>query len=173
MEDENIPKKTEEDDDEDIEEDDEEDEVDIDKYLEGIDNMPTYHPVLEFLKTYGWAIVVLLIAIGALAYFGALSPMFNANTPVNYSIQDDVCSNLDINGSVFYTVVRQKTIIENAIGMRAVNIYGNMSTAKLWDNNGVMCEVPIELCTTPLVFCDKISMIVPVNYTEYNAWRSG
>lgn len=29
---------------------------------------------LEFFMTYGWAILVVLIAIGALAYFGVLSP---------------------------------------------------------------------------------------------------
>ncbi|HGJ67134.1 TPA: hypothetical protein ENS27_17370 [bacterium] len=29
---------------------------------------------LEFLMTYGWAIMVVLAAIGALAYFGVLSP---------------------------------------------------------------------------------------------------
>jgi hypothetical protein len=29
---------------------------------------------MEFLMTYGWAIVVVLAAIGALAYFGVLSP---------------------------------------------------------------------------------------------------
>ena len=29
---------------------------------------------LEFLMTYGWAILVVLLAIGALAYFGVLNP---------------------------------------------------------------------------------------------------
>jgi len=29
---------------------------------------------LEFLMTYGWAVLVILIAAGALAYFGVLSP---------------------------------------------------------------------------------------------------
>jgi len=29
---------------------------------------------LEFLMTYGWAIMVAMIAIGALAYYGVLSP---------------------------------------------------------------------------------------------------
>ena len=29
---------------------------------------------LEFLMTYGWAILVVLVSIGALAYFGVLSP---------------------------------------------------------------------------------------------------
>ena len=29
---------------------------------------------MEFLMTYGWAILVVLVSIGALAYFGVLSP---------------------------------------------------------------------------------------------------
>ena len=29
---------------------------------------------MEFLMTYGWAILVVLVAVGALAYFGVLSP---------------------------------------------------------------------------------------------------
>jgi len=29
---------------------------------------------MEFLMTYGWAILVVLVAIGALAYVGVLSP---------------------------------------------------------------------------------------------------
>ena len=29
---------------------------------------------MEFLMTYGWAVLVVLLAIGALAYFGVLSP---------------------------------------------------------------------------------------------------
>ena len=29
---------------------------------------------MEFLMTYGWAILVVLVVIGALAYFGILSP---------------------------------------------------------------------------------------------------
>ena len=29
---------------------------------------------LEFLMTYGWAVLVVLVAVGALAYFGVLSP---------------------------------------------------------------------------------------------------
>jgi len=29
---------------------------------------------MEFLMTYGWALLVVLIAIGALAFFGVLNP---------------------------------------------------------------------------------------------------
>ena len=34
----------------------------------------TGQAAMEFLMTYGWAILVVLIAIGALAYFGVLNP---------------------------------------------------------------------------------------------------
>ena len=34
----------------------------------------TSQAALEFLMTYGWAILVVLVAVGALAYFGVLSP---------------------------------------------------------------------------------------------------
>ena len=37
-------------------------------------NMKKGQAAMEFLMTYGWAILVVLIAIGALAYFGVLSP---------------------------------------------------------------------------------------------------
>ena len=35
---------------------------------------PKNQAALEFIMTYGWAILVVLVAIGALAYFGVLSP---------------------------------------------------------------------------------------------------
>lgn len=37
-------------------------------------NLRRSQAALEFLMTYGWAILVVLVAIGALAYFGVLSP---------------------------------------------------------------------------------------------------
>ncbi len=37
-------------------------------------NMKKGQAAMEFLMTYGWAILVVLAAIGALAYFGVLSP---------------------------------------------------------------------------------------------------
>ncbi len=39
---------------------------------------------MEFLMTYGWAILVVLAAIGALAYFGILSP--SKFLPASYTI---------------------------------------------------------------------------------------
>ena len=39
-----------------------------------VDLMKKGQAAMEFLMTYGWAILVVLAAIGALAYFGVLSP---------------------------------------------------------------------------------------------------
>ena len=33
-----------------------------------------FQAAIEFLATYGWAFLVILISIGALSYFGVLSP---------------------------------------------------------------------------------------------------
>jgi hypothetical protein len=35
---------------------------------------PEENPYMEFLETYGWSILVIMAAIGTLAYFGILSP---------------------------------------------------------------------------------------------------
>lgn len=50
---------------------------------------------MEFLMTYGWAILVVLVAVGSLAYFGVLSPdhfvPFNPETRVCTEINKDLC----------------------------------------------------------------------------------
>ena len=38
---------------------------------------------LEFMMTYGWAILIVLIAIGALFYFGVLNPLQNTEERVD------------------------------------------------------------------------------------------
>ena len=38
---------------------------------------------MEFLMTYGWAILVVLVTIGALAYFGVLKIPSNTNEAVS------------------------------------------------------------------------------------------
>lgn len=41
---------------------------------------------LEFLANYGWAILVILIAIGALAYFGVIPRYFGVDSHMRYFI---------------------------------------------------------------------------------------
>jgi len=45
-----------------------------DRYRFGSSSGKKAQAAMEFLMTYGWAILVVLAAIGALAYFGVLSP---------------------------------------------------------------------------------------------------
>jgi hypothetical protein len=55
---------------------------------------------MEFLMTYGWAILVVLVAIGALAYFGVLSPdKFLPEKCVISSGSGLFCSNFNIDST--------------------------------------------------------------------------
>ena len=123
---------------------------------------------MEFFMTYGWAMLVIFAMIGALAYFGILSP--NIEIIEEVPKYDFVCQNLDNNGSVFDEVIKSKSLFENTIGMRAVNIFGGEAEAMQWDDFGVMCNVPAQACQAEFVFCFDINLIVPVNYTEWDYW---
>ncbi|MBI4116093.1 MAG: hypothetical protein HY447_05950 [Candidatus Omnitrophica bacterium] len=49
-------------------------EEDADMVMFGSSKSKRAQAAMEFLMTYGWAILVVLVVIGALAYFGVLSP---------------------------------------------------------------------------------------------------
>jgi hypothetical protein len=78
---------------------------------------------MEFLMTYGWAIFVVLMAIGALAYFGVLSPdkflsdKCMASPPfacTQYKITGDAVSNVNIS-------------LQNGAGIDLVNMSVRLS----------------------------------------------
>lgn len=61
---------------------------------------------MEFLMTYGWAILVVLVAIGALAYFGVLSPQ--RYLPTSCTISDQFsCPEFKVNSAGTVQVVLQ------------------------------------------------------------------
>jgi len=124
---------------------------------------------MEFLMTYGWAILFVLLAIGPLAYFGVLGNFFTKNTEINLTPYF-VCDNLDKNTSVFPAVISQMRELESSLGLHTFDIFGNQSVPKMFNNYGVMCEVPVQLCEENYLFCLDVKMIVPVNYTEYQTW---
>lgn len=129
--------------------------------------------VWEFLTTYGWAILVIIVAIGALIYFQAFYEPPKMLLEKNQTMQERICSNLDNGTAVYYEVINSKTAVEKSLNMRVVNIYGNQTSPRFWDNQGVMCNVGIEACQPQYVFCMQMSMVVPVNYTEYEEWYNG
>ena len=125
---------------------------------------------MEFLMTYSWAILVVLVAIGALAYFGVLGNFFSKNTEINLTSPYFVCDNLDKNTSVFPEVIVQMRELESAFSLHTFDIFGNQSVPKMFNAFGVMCEMPVELCEDNYLFCLDVKMIVPVNYTEFEVW---
>ncbi|MDP3766348.1 MAG: hypothetical protein Q8R04_07590 [Nanoarchaeota archaeon] len=64
---------------------------------------------LEFLMTYGWAILVVLVAVGALAYFGVLSP--DKFLPAKCTLQSGIAC-LDHKA----TTANVQVVIQNSLG---------------------------------------------------------
>ena len=136
--------------------------------------------VLEFLMTYGWAILVILVAVGALAYFG----MFNKEQPQITETETiptlemyakEVCNNLEkvVNNSlmIYPEIYKSKSDLEATWNFRVIGLDGRNITARQWDEEGVMCQMNVELCEVTYKFCMDVRMMIPVNYTEWNNWK--
>ena len=128
---------------------------------------------MEFFWTYGWAILVVLVAVGALWYFGAFSAnkeFICHNLVVEKNGTDNVYPTLNNTGynllkdthtdSIFY-------IVEYA---------EPKSDEKMFDESGlVFCHVPVELCLTSLYgdgvsICQSWSFTLPVIKKEFKEW---
>ena len=139
---------------------------------------------LEFLMTYGWAFLVILVMIGALAYFGVLSPtrflpekcMFASGMNcVGYKID----SSLD----------EIKLKLENGMGQTI-----NIQTIDIDDPNGIIDCDQLDLILTPesmasgatseftiencladgasLTLGEKVRLTMTVNYYDNKAGSS-
>ena len=86
---------------------------------------------MEFLMTYGWAILVVLAAIAALAYFGVLSP--DRFLPEKCTLPSGVAC-LDFTG----TSTEVLLVIQNSAGfdMTNVSVYVNSTTANFGCTDG-------------------------------------
>ncbi|MFH2027836.1 MAG: hypothetical protein ABIJ08_01740 [Nanoarchaeota archaeon] len=74
---------------------------------------------MEFLMTYGWAILVVLIAIGALAYFGVLSPeQFLPEKCLISSGSGLFCEDFTVSGTT--VTVRVKNILTESVTLSSV-----------------------------------------------------
>jgi hypothetical protein len=68
---------------------------------------------MEFLMTYGWAILIVLIAIGALIYFGAFDKLGEANVCTCSQIQMNHIAQEKINGIYVYECKNLTYHVEN------------------------------------------------------------
>ena len=85
---------------------------------------------LEFLTTYGWAILVVMVAIGALAYFGVLNP--SKSLPERCVFGNGiVCNDWQILGDATLTNNQVKFSLQNGLGITL-----NTITATVTDSTG-------------------------------------
>lgn len=80
---------------------------------------------MEFLMTYGWAILVVLAAIGALAYFGILSP--GNFLPSSFTMSSGISAGefkLDSSGNLTLGFINSM-----GVGIKVLSVYVNTSSA--------------------------------------------
>lgn len=80
---------------------------------------------MEWLETYGWAILVVLAAIGALAYFGVLTPKGFATDPshtYNASCMSYVCDYTADAPLRIAVTQNNKTCYDGAMGRYVINV---------------------------------------------------
>ena len=116
---------------------------------------------MEFLMTYGWAILVVLVAIGALAYFGVLSP--DKFLPAKCTLPAGIaCTDFKITATTVDVVLR------NGMGfdMTDVGIYVAGCTEDTGNTlaNGAQATLTATLCS--LTSGSKFSGDVNVTYTN-------
>jgi hypothetical protein len=104
---------------------------------------------MEFLMTYGWAILVVLIAIGALSYFGVLSPdrflPSRCNLPTGLT-----CVDFEVSTSTVSVVLQnnfgEAIIIDGVVVAQKEGIACTYNTPVTLNNNG-RTTLTIEGCS--------------------------
>ena len=101
---------------------------------------------MEFLMTYGWAILVVLVAIGALAYFGVLSP--DRFLPAKCQLPAGIaCTDFSIKAGATPITGTVNIILRNGLGF---DVSIDRTGAKSDPKEGVY----VEGCTTPAITKD-------------------
>ncbi|MFH1323650.1 MAG: hypothetical protein ABIH64_00230 [Nanoarchaeota archaeon] len=120
---------------------------------------------MEFLMTYGWAILVVLIAIGALAYFGVLSPeKFLPEKCVISSGSGLFCQEFSATAGTGVTL-RIKNILTDSVSVTAASTDVPSCT---WTGTGAIAAdgyTDFPLACTGIASKDKIKATVTVAYS--------
>ncbi|MEA3514233.1 MAG: hypothetical protein U9R34_02055 [Nanoarchaeota archaeon] len=118
---------------------------------------------MEFLMTYGWAILVVLAAIGALAYFGVLSP--DSFLPEKCMLEPGVdCTGFKV------TPTETTLVMRNGMG-RDLTVNGvaigdcNSTTGDVEFKNGDMVTIILTGCSNGALD-DRFDSDISISYTE-------
>ena len=83
---------------------------------------------LEFLTTYGWAFLIILLMIGTLAYFGVLNPSKLLPSRCNFGAEFQ-CIDYQISAAANTFRLRLKNGIGEAISITAITLGSESTTA--------------------------------------------
>jgi hypothetical protein len=115
-------------------------------------------------------ILIICTAIWGFNYLYMRAPKATDLTDNMDKNAEMVCKNLDNGKGVYYTIVERKASIEASMNMAVKGLLGNETKAMMWDKDGVMCKIPIDVCQRDYLFCMRIDMIVPVSFVDWNDW---
>ncbi len=141
---------------------------------------------MEFLMTYGWAILAAIIAIGVLAYFGVFSPgkFVPSATVLNAPLYANAWNVVDGSGSADTISVEMKnnggdTLVISDVDISNVQVKGQAYTCTETTALSLSAECtdfdPGELCTatiscddagTALAAGDTVKADIAVTYTK-------
>ena len=116
---------------------------------------------LEFLTTYGWAFLVILIMIGTLAYFGILSPSKILTNRCNFGSEFHCLDYQIAGGSTNTFKIRMKNNVGEPIDVSAITLASESTTQ-------FACSTPP---TNPLAW--KPSQIVDLTWSGCNSGAAG
>ena len=129
---------------------------------------------LEFLTTYGWAFLIILIMIGALAYFGILSPSKVLPNRCTFGAEFQ-CLDHQIDKSSEQLKVRLRHNLGESIEVDAADftITEDDGTAiscttdsleiNAW-TSGKIQELSVSGCTTDWIAGEKVRVLVSLTY---------
>lgn len=120
---------------------------------------------MEFLMTYGWALLVVLVAIGALAFFGVLNP--GQFLPSSCTITPGIaCSDFQVTTDTDGTIILNlQNGMGNSLTVVSVSSTGAGCTASGDMADGALVQYVLTGCTDVGVSGSKIKADITVAYT--------
>jgi len=126
----------------------------------------------DLIRTIVGILIIALIFGGAIfgfVYF-AKENIHDEKPLINETNVTFICNNLDNGMAVFPEIMKIRKEIENNLEMNMITMFGNTTSARMWDKDGVMCDMDVEMCQKQYLFCMHVTAVIPVNYTEWKNW---
>lgn len=121
---------------------------------------------MEFLMTYGWAILAAIIAIGVLAYFGVFSPGTFISNSITVNAPFGTTQELSITTTTISFVLRNgggdsANISSIGVAGCGTTFYTGASTLRIADGSTQLISIT---CPTALTVDDKFSGSINISY---------